>query len=149
MKNKYELMGQYVEVKAYMEPARQFCARSYMKYDLKTPRVGMVVGYRTVYEGKIQHGKYNSEDFEPNYLTDIKSIKVILVCFWPTYKPVLVLPEDISNASWTSLGVPFSRLYHPTTYPCSDKYKEELRQYAKEMKRDAKGRWTTSNVLQK
>lgn len=139
MKNKYELMGQYVQVNAYMKPARKFQRREHVKYSLNEPRVGMVVGYRTVYDGKIEPSHNNPlDDFEPGYLTEIKPIKVLLVGFWPTYKPVLVLPEDISSPSWEK---PFDQLFHPTYHPCSDKYKKKLRQYAEEMKRDAKGRW--------
>ncbi len=137
-KNKYELMGQYVSVKSYMKAAKEFCARSYRKYDLKTERVGMVVGYRTVYEGKIRHSNYNPEDFEPNYLTEIKSIKVLLVCFWPTYKPVLVLPED---AKYIYPNQCLTYYLHPTSRLWSEKDREEERKYAAEMKRDSKGRW--------
>jgi len=151
MKNKYELMGQFVSVKSYMKPTKAFNKRSYQKHNLKTERVGMVVGYRTVYEGKkIQQGNYNPEDFEPSYLTEIKSIKVVLVCFWPTYKPVLVLPEDIKKVEYSeeffffTCGVgwlPRKDLYHPTSLPYSERDKEDLRMYAAEMKRDSKGRW--------
>ena len=140
MKNKYELMGQYVQVKAFMKPARKFQRREHIRYNIRPSRVGMVVGYRTVYDGKVEPSHNNCpDDYEPGYLTDIKPIKVILVCFWPTYKPVLVSPEDIS----LPILFPHKGIHNlqPTVFPYSDRDRENLRKYAKEMKRDAKGRW--------
>ena len=138
-KNKYSLMGRYVQVKSYMKPAKEFCARSYRKYALGESRVGMVVGYRTVYEGKIKSPNYNPEDFVPGYLEVTKSIKVLLVCFWPTYKPVLVLPEDVvTDIAHTDNMAEYLR---PTFRPWSEKDRAEERKYAAEMKRDSKGRW--------
>jgi hypothetical protein len=146
MKNKYELMGHYVQVKAFMKPSRKFQRREHTKYDLKEPRVGMVVGYRTVYDGKVVPGIYDPEDYNSGYLSNITSIKVLLVCFWPTYKPVLVLPEDIERVfiiggEYIDIQGDSIKGLHPSFYPYSDKDREVLRQYAAEMKRDAKGRW--------
>lgn len=139
--NKYPLMGRYVEVKEYLKPANKFSARSHEPVVLKEPRVGMVVGYRTVYDGKIHPGSGgsydNPEDYTPAWFEVEGKIPVILVSFWPTYKPVLVKPENIGF----TILVPDNSQYHPTSYKWKDKDKEYLRDIMRAMPRDEKGRW--------
>ena len=143
-KNKYNLMGQYVEVKAYMKPAKKFNARDYEKKVLKEPRIGMVVGYRTVYGGKIMPGTsasaYFESEYSPAWFKTEKTIQVILVCFWPRYKPVLVLQEDIM-VPWVPRGAVVTKILHPTVHKWSDKDKEYLSKEMKTFPRDEKGRW--------
>ena len=149
---KYPLMGQYVEVNQYMKPRRKGCARSYTKINAHG-RVGMIVGYRTVYEGYTNpasdhSGYYDNDGFEPAYFVQEKSIKVLLVAFWPTYNPVLVLPKDIMwfvNPLLDRDDVAY-RNYHPTSSwdkhsPGYDKARAELRTDMKYFPRDENGRW--------
>ena len=146
MKNKYELMGTYVEVQAYMKPVKPGSKRSYIKYKKGCPRVGMVVGYRTVYEGDIKSGStyFDSypEDYNPPVFIPRKSIKVLLVCFWPTYKPVLVLPEDLTSNIMQVYSVMMN--LHPTTYLWTEEQKQWLRDDVKNQPRDEKGRWVVN-----
>lgn len=143
MKNKYELFGKYVKISAYMKPAKKFQAREHLRRELKEPRMGMVVGYRTVYDGRIKRSinSYSPEEYDPPHFIVGKTIKVLLVCFWPTYKPVLVLPEDILMINMQGWRTKITDYLHPTTHPISDTDRGYLREYAKEMKRDVKGRW--------
>ena len=137
---KYELMGEYMEVKAYLKPAKKFSARSHEPIILGKPRVGMVVGYRTVYDGKIHPGRQGYEyDCDPPYFEVTGKIQVLLVCFWPRYKPVLVKPEDAVLITCASIEV--TNNLHPTICPWSDKDKAWLREVARDMPRDEKGRW--------
>jgi hypothetical protein len=143
-KNKYNLMGQYVKVKAYLKPAKKFSAREHMSVILEHPRIGMVVGYRTVYDGKIHPGSNQSgysldPDYSPPWFEVTGTIEVLLVCFWPRYKPVYGKKEDIMIL-WAPHGGVTSML-HPTTYKWSDKDKDYLREEIKNMPRDEKGRW--------
>jgi len=142
VKHKYELMGQYVEVRAYLKPVRNFSARSHEPVILNKPRIGMVVGYRMVYDGITHPGRqdvFDNEDYELPWFEVIGKIRVLLVCFWPRYKPVLVKPEDANPNIHTSREV--IRVLHPTVCPWDDRVREDYRQYAKEMRRDEKGRW--------
>lgn len=144
MKNKYELMGQYVEVKAYLKPAKKFSARSHEPKVLKEPRVGMVVGYRTVYDGRIHPGSnqigYSMDaDYAPPYFVVTGTIEVLLVCFWPRYKPVLVKKEDIT-VIWAPYGG-VTAMLHPTVSTWSDDSKKYMREEMKNFPRDEKGRW--------
>jgi len=143
-KNKYELMGQYVSVKAYLKPARKFSARCHTPVILKEPRIGMVVGYRTVYDGEIHPGSNQSGfsfdiDYSPPWFEVTGQIEVLLVCFWPRYKPVLVKSEDADPNIVTTLEVTDN--LHPTIYPWREKDKTYLRDIMKDMPRDTKGRW--------
>jgi hypothetical protein len=138
----YPLMGQYAQVLAFIKPRRtKFSARSHDRTVLKEGRVGMVVGYRTVYDGMVHGGIYRGEDSDPPWFEATKSIKVLLVCFWPTYNPVLVLPEDASDAIFLNCkGLPLSS-YYPSTCAWSDKDKQYLRKEMSTFPRDSKGRW--------
>jgi hypothetical protein len=147
--DKYELMGQYVEVKTYQKPAKRFSARCYEPVILEKSRVGMVVGYRTVYDGNIHPGRqggsyYDNDDYEPPWFEVTGRIQVLLVCFWPRYKPVLVKPEDANTNIITALRVVDN--LHPTILPWPDDVKSYLREVMKDMPRDKKGRWTTNAV---
>ena len=141
-KNKYDLMGEYVVVKAYMKPRRKGCARSHDLLILEKPRVGMVVGYRTVYEGKIEGGGYCDgyhDDYEPPYFLPTKSIKVLLVCFWPTYNPVLVMPEDANSNIMTAREVTVN--LRPTFHKWTERDRKVQREIMKSVPRNAKGKW--------
>ena len=142
-KNKYELMGQYVSVTTYLKPARQFSARCHTPVVLDFARIVMVVCYRTVYDGQIHTGfmtssYYDNDDYEPPWFEVTGTIEVLLVCFWPRYKPVLVKPED-AKYLYPNQDVTF--YLHPTICPCPDNVKDYLREVAKDMPRDTKGRW--------
>jgi len=142
-KNKYDLMGEYVVVKAYMKPRKKGCARSHYLIKLKEPRVGMVVGYRTVYEGKIREGGYDDgyyqDNYEPSCFVVEKSIKVLLVCFWPTYNPVLVMPEDANSNIMTAREVTVN--LRPTFHKWTERDRKVQREIMKSVPRNAKGKW--------
>ena len=147
--NKYELMGKYVCVKAYQQPAKRLSARSHETIILKEPRVGMVVGYRTVYDGEIHSGSqqssyFNDLDYDPPYFIPTESIKVLLVCFWPTHKPVLVKPEDVMIPMAVLKKVTDN--LHPTIYPWHENQKSELRKIMSTVPRDKKGRWIKARL---
>ncbi len=141
--NKYELMGKYVEVKTYLKPVKKFCARNHEPVMLEKPRIGMVVGYRTVYDGKIHPGSQQSGysfdfDYSPPYFVVEGSIQVLLVCFWPRYKPVLVKPED---AKYIYPNQDVTYYLHPTIHEWTEKDKAALREEMAVTPRDEKGRW--------
>jgi hypothetical protein len=149
--NKYPLMGKYVEVKAYLKPRRKFGARSHELTVLDELRVGIVVGYRTIYEGIINPGS-NPNDFSDDFtyrppcFIPTMSIKVLLVSFWPTYNPVLVKPEDVGtithiNGLYLNYRGMLVQGPYPTTCKWSKDAKEELRKEMACYPRDAKGRW--------
>jgi hypothetical protein len=144
MKNKYELMGQYVEVREYLKPVKRFSGRSHEPVVLEESRVGMVVGYRTVFDGITHPGRqdgsyYDNDDYEPPWFEATEKIQVLLVCFWPRYKPVLVRLEDV-KPTWPQIEVTDN--LHPTITPCPDDVKNYLRGIMKDIPRDSKGRWT-------
>lgn len=143
MNNKYELMGQYVSVKEYLKPARKGNKRSHQPVVLNKPRIGMVVGYRTVYDGKIhlgsdQGGFSYDFDYSPPWFEATGTIPVLLVCFWPRYKPVLVKLED---AKYIYPNQDITYYLHPTSYKWTDKDKAALKKDMQLMPRDEKGRW--------
>ncbi|RPH75906.1 hypothetical protein EHM76_00530 [bacterium] len=143
--NKYPLMGQYVEVKKYLKPAKRFSARNHEPVILEESRVGMVVGYRTVFDGITHPGRqgggyYDNDDYEPPWFEATEKIQVLLVCFWPRYKPVLVRPVDVLTVNmmeWPS----FKQKYRPTSLPYPNDLKDYLRDIMKDVPRDQRGRW--------
>lgn len=137
---KYPLMGKYVEVKAYIQPRRnKFSARSHESLPLTEPRVGMVVGYRTVYDGYIKQSRSYEGQYDRPYFVPTKSIKVLLVAFWPTENPKLVLPRDAQLV--VMMKGPSHPYYHPSVYGKNKHEKQILRDIMKTVPRDAKGRW--------
>ncbi len=143
--NKYELMGKYVQVKAYLKPVKKFSARNHEPVVLEKPRMGMVVGYRTIYDGKIhpgsqRHSYFDTDgDYDPPWFEVEGRIQVLLVCFWPRYKPVLVKPEDVMIPMAVMEKV-IDNL-HPTICPMPDSVKDYLREEMKNVPRDKRGRW--------
>lgn len=100
-----------------------------------TPRVGWVMGNRVLHNGRYVAGVYsNYDDCDPACLTNITPVKVILVVFWPTMRPVLV-PLRVLDSERQD-GIP-----HPPGYVCSKEGREWMRDVMKEVKRDSKGRW--------
>lgn len=99
-----------------------------------TPRVGWVVGKRTIYNGKYEPGSYSYDDPFPPALVNVKPLSAMLVAFWPTMRPVLV-PYDM-----VCVEMPDGKPHHP----CSnwkDEEREWLRNEMRSVKRDSKGRW--------
>lgn len=104
-------------------------------------RAGWIVGERRLQNGVIVSACGYGEDVDPGYL-DVKSVtKAIMVCFWPSMKPVFV-PAD----GYTEGGTPVSpsafefqqMRKHPEVY---ERLVKELRLAAAEAPRDAKGRF--------
>lgn len=112
-------------------------------------RAGWVVGERTLQNGIVVHSQNYSDEVEPGYLSVTSTTKAIMVCFWPSMKPVFV-PVD----GYTDGGNPvspsafhFQQLRkHPEVY---ERLAKELRLAAAEAPRDAKGRFSKTQQVQK
>lgn len=139
----FPLMGKYVEVCACMKARKKGGRRDHTVHILKESRVGMVVGYRTIFDGHTEGGSFNTlfEDYDPSYFVPEKSYQVLLVTFWPRMNPVFVLPEDLKEVEFFDTnGLPLSG-YHPTTCKWSKESRDVLRKIMKDVPRDSKGRW--------
>lgn len=104
------LMGQLVKVfhraEAVTMEKERILQRLTVAGDILCCRTGWVVGMT-----RLQTGKYHAPigsgctpagdpiDYQPGYLTEIKTHPCLLVCFWPTKKPVKVLIEA-ENTDW-------------------------------------------------
>lgn len=152
---KYPLMGKYVEVKACMKARKSGCRRDHTLHVLTETRVGLVTGYRTIWNGRIEGGTIQNEngDYELPYFVPTDPIKVLLVVFWPTMRPVLVKPTDarevvpLKNKTAYDESILFMTLeefydkYHSTQPKWSRQSRETLRKVMKDVPRDEKGRW--------
>lgn len=142
--NKYPLMGKWVEVRACMKARKKGGRRDHILHVLLETRVGLVTGYRTVYDGRVesthQVSPCDGQPYPP-YFVPTNPQKVLLVVFWPTMNPVLVRPED-AKVLYLSINQPVSNSkYHSTQPKWSNVSRTTLRQIMKGVPRDARGRW--------
>jgi len=134
-------MGKVVTVHTVIEKSRDYETNQvqWIEKKLEKPKAGWIVGYRTVQNGEYQDaslydplfGKYEI----PPHLQIKSTTKCVLVAFWPTQKPVYV------PLSGYEIGGEPKPPYYYSEYPIDDRIREILRQDAKSMPRDAKGRF--------
>jgi hypothetical protein len=100
LKKKYVLMGQIVTVNAHLKRNKNR-GGGWVRWEVVKPdycRAGWVVGFGVVYDGKI---KSDLDDLEAGiygqpYFVHGKTHHVLHVTYWPTIKPIIVLPEDVT-----------------------------------------------------
>lgn len=98
-------------------------------------RVGWFVGIRWLPVGEVLYG--NGYDVSSEFVNKGPSIPCVLVCFWPTYKPIRV-PMDGFRLP---VGGEADIQPHPEPQEWSDKDKAVMRQEMKDWPRDKDGRW--------
>lgn len=114
------------------------------------PRWGQICGMKRVGIGHRVLGDYHNAD-DPTYFVTEKFVTFWEVRFGMLNAPVLCADEDFSpGATYISMvgglaHAVFSPERLPSIYrdemPLSDQDREALREYAREQKRDSRGRW--------
>lgn len=135
---KYELMCKTVTVRAVLE--RQTLTnkegevkRLWLPKKLKRPRVGWVIGYRTVFSGKVvtfRNGPLEGYE-EETALKYEQQHPCLLVVFWPTMNPVRVAMD-----AFTVGGEP-----EPPGHEWSEKDRKKAFKDMADWPRDERGRW--------
>lgn len=144
-KQKLNLMG--AKVKVYTElvpksvpPTDPFDSngrRQWNQVFTSPPRVGWIVGFRTVFEGIIHGGSYDDR----GYLNITRSISTVLVSYTPYKKPVYVA---IDGFSLEPDGKTDFRESH-----WDDRAKQDAKKWVKDLPRDKKGRWIPQSSRQR
>jgi len=140
-KPNFPLMGKIVTV---LEKYERYQTHDYSLKEEKTitkrkwrrvpikPRAGWVTGYRFIYEGIYYPSTCDYlESYNPAYLDVTKTIKCLLVSFFPTYNPIRVPVDSIIKG-----GTPKN-----TSLPWTDLQRITLSKETKNWPRDKKGRW--------
>jgi len=140
-KQKLELMGKIVTVKKVLFKTYEFdndestlwktCKKRWKERNIE-PRAGWVVGFRTVYEGE-----YNYFSSESKYLSDLKSVRCVLVAYWPNLNPVKA-PLD---------GFELGGTPRPSAHEWTEKERKDLKYGMENWPRDEKGRFLPSSYL--
>ena len=127
MNKNAELMGKIVTIDHYLKKGYVFKKHSWIKRPMKPSRAGWIVGTRTLQEGDLVI------EYEYSYL-DIKNVlKVHLVAFWPSMKPVPVLVGE-----WEEGGEPYPPNGSPKERAEHKEYYQKNHMY---YIRDEKGRF--------
>ena len=129
-KDTVPLMGRVVVVEKTLVRKKEGDERFWVTKEC-SKRAGWVVGFRTLQNGRICRETY--EGPEEVWLHPSKSIKCILVSFWPTMEAVRV-PLDGFRID------PIARPQAPS-YPWTEQDRDSLRKEMQNAPRDAKGRW--------
>jgi hypothetical protein len=139
-----DLMGKVGVVRATLEKHKDGGKLSWERKEREIPRAGWVVGLRWAPSGVVEKdygggGLYEPDHLMYRYLKETSPRQpYLLVAYWPTEKPVRVPLDGY---------FPEVPEYQP--YPASgygeegvrEKYLEEASKYAKEQKRDERGRF--------
>lgn len=107
------------------------------------PRAGWITGVRHVYCGQVESG-YTDHDGEvhPNCFVPECAVKVFLVAYWPSVKPVMVRAGHMdaggSPVSPSRRGLDLFRSQSPDEY---EKWRASLREDVKNQRRGPGGRF--------
>lgn len=84
--------------------------RTWAAVKLEEPRVGWIVGCRTLRNGKYvpASGGFDYDGYEPPGLAVSSTVFAVMVVFWPTEKPRPVAPEGISFDNGTGPYQPYT-----------------------------------------
>jgi len=135
-----DLMGRVVLVhkifkRDYVAQSTGYCHNVGWKSTQAEGRPGWVVGERWLQEGTLCSSQFNEEAIPTWERKDGVAIHCILVCYWPTTKPVRV-PLD-----GYELALDTIKPYPPVDYPWAPADRERVSKEMKAWPRDAKGRW--------
>ncbi len=136
--NQVEMMGKVVTV--YYHYERSFQRRpngeEYREYKVKPlPKElsGWVTGFRSLQNGFYRSGSYE----DPPTLQQTERVRCVLVCVWPTQRPLMVPYEAIRLG-----GVP----RFPSAYEWTERDRELLRKEVKSYPRDKNGRFVKTEL---
>jgi hypothetical protein len=141
----FDLMGKKVLVNSvYIREFNQ--ETSYFYWDTCSEnRVGFVVGYRWLNEGKYVPGSGGGYDYDPPQFKTKRRFPAILISFWPNENPKFVPVDGFKIAD----GCDFLYFYPSAGYGVG-RSRERMLAWAREncenWPRDKKGRWIRDKI---
>ncbi len=109
-------------------------------------RPGWVTGERWIQEGTVYHNAWDDEA-QGAWEEKGKRRHVLLVCYWPMMKPVLVpSDQDIKYPQPSWVPAPKNTLPYRTDCPWPQGTREFIRKEMSAWPRDAKGRWVKKEM---
>lgn len=139
----FDLMGKKVLVNSVY--VREFNRETSCFYWLprSESRIGFVVGYRWLNEGKYIPGCGPEYDYDPPQFKTKKRFPAILISFWPNEKPVFVPVDGFTTIEDIDvIQYPFHSSAGYGAGRSRERLLEITREQCKNWARDKKGRWT-------
>ena len=120
----------------------------YYRITEKSPvnKTGVIIGGAIRRTGKVVAGGGHYDDYDPAYLTDIKSVFVYQVRLGFINKPIEVLEDDMVPSTEVNYKLPYFVSSQPEW---NQKSRDNLREDMKDAPRDSKGRWIPYDYTRK